>query len=212
MRPKRIILIRHGESEGNADPNVYAYIPDYKLDLTEQGLQQGDEAGRKLKQLVQDESVFFYVSPYARTRQTYKAISAHVAVNETGMNEEPRLREQDWGHFHTLEEGRAIDEAKDLYGPFYYRIEDGESGADVYDRISGFLETMHRDFNKPAFADNAVIVTHGMLLRLFLTRWLHWTVEEFHTLANPPNCFMAVLEREEDNKYALKSTLRRKRL
>ncbi len=29
MKPKRIILIRHGESEGNTDRNIYSQKPDY---------------------------------------------------------------------------------------------------------------------------------------------------------------------------------------
>ena len=74
---------------------------------------------------------------------------------------------------------------RDAYGTFYYRISEGESGADVYDRVSDFFGTLHRDFEKPDFPANALIVTHGMTLRLFLMRWFHWTVEEFEQLANP---------------------------
>lgn len=32
MRPKQIILIRHGESIGNADSNTYHTTPDFALD------------------------------------------------------------------------------------------------------------------------------------------------------------------------------------
>ena len=44
MKPKRIILIRHGESEGNLDKGVYAQKPDYSLLLTELGHRQAQEA------------------------------------------------------------------------------------------------------------------------------------------------------------------------
>lgn len=32
-------------------------------------------------------------------------------------------------------------------------MKDGESGADVYDRVSVFFETMYRDFDKPEYTD-----------------------------------------------------------
>jgi broad specificity phosphatase PhoE len=61
MRPKRIILIRHGESEGNSDPSIYEKKPDYALELSERGLEQAKEAGKKLKDLIKEESAFLYV-------------------------------------------------------------------------------------------------------------------------------------------------------
>ena len=45
MRPKRIILIRHGNSEGNADRERYATIPDHALNLTAEGEQQACKPG-----------------------------------------------------------------------------------------------------------------------------------------------------------------------
>ncbi|NTU51220.1 MAG: phosphoglycerate mutase family protein, partial [Candidatus Aminicenantes bacterium] len=45
MRPKRIILVRHGNSEGNADRERYAIIPDHSLNLTPEGEQQALNAG-----------------------------------------------------------------------------------------------------------------------------------------------------------------------
>ncbi len=50
------------------------------------------------------------------------------------------------------------------------------SGADVYDRVSTFLETLYRDMEKGGCGQNAVIVSHGLFCRLFLTRYYHWSV------------------------------------
>ncbi len=38
MKPKRIILIRHGESAANVDRYPFGQIPDYTIELTETGL------------------------------------------------------------------------------------------------------------------------------------------------------------------------------
>lgn len=44
-RPQRIVLVRHGESEGNADDTVYEREPDHALKLTPTGQQQARETG-----------------------------------------------------------------------------------------------------------------------------------------------------------------------
>jgi broad specificity phosphatase PhoE len=48
-----------------------------------EGRRQASEAGRKLKELIGEESVYFQVSPYRRTRETLKEILAwFVDINE----------------------------------------------------------------------------------------------------------------------------------
>ncbi len=210
MKPNRIILIRHGESEGNVNRRVYGEKPDYTLLLTEKGIEQARSAGKELKALVQNERVFFYVSPLWRTRMTFEEIVKAFPASQFQFNEEPRLREQEWGHLRNLEDCQKTDRERDAFGTFYYRIEDGESGADVYDRVSDFLSSLYRDFEKPDYPENAVIITHGMTIRIFLMRWFHWTVEEFETYSNPQNCQMVTLEKQSDGRYRLTTELKRK--
>ncbi len=52
------------------------------------------------------------------------------------------------------------------------------SGADVYDRVSTFLETLYRDMEKGGCGENAIIVSHGLFCRLFLMRYYHWKVKQ----------------------------------
>jgi len=207
MKPKRIILIRHGESEGNVDRLVYGEKPDYALLLTSKGTEQAATAGIRLRELVRNEHVHFYVSPLFRTRQTFLEIAKNFPASQYNWQEEPRLREQEWGHLRTLEQCRVVDKERDAYGIFYFRIPDGESAADVYDRVSDFFNTLFRDFEKPGFPPNAVMITHGMSIRLFLMRWFHYTVEEFEVLANPANCAIVLMELQENGKYKLVSRL-----
>lgn len=108
-----------------------------------------------------------------------------------------------------IDQCEANDKNRDAYGTFYYRLPDGESAADVYDRVSDVFGTLHRDFEKENFSQNAVIITHGMTIRLFLMRWFHWTVEQFEQFANPKNCQVVILEKREDGKYKLVSELKK---
>jgi broad specificity phosphatase PhoE len=42
-------------------------------------------------------------------------------------------------------------------------------------------------------ASRVLIVTHGLALRCFVMRFLHLTVEQFNSLANPKNCDVITL-------------------
>lgn len=46
------------------------------------------------------------------------------------------------------------------YGHFFYRIPNGESAADAYDRISGFNESLWRQFGEDDFASVCVLGMH----------------------------------------------------
>jgi broad specificity phosphatase PhoE len=207
MRPRRIILIRHGKSQGNADKKVRETIPDYALNLTPEGVEQARQAGREIKKLIGQESIQVYLSPYLRTRQTFDSIKESIMDNVVKTYEDPRIREQDWGHLRDGESNEEIQSERDRYGTFYYRIPDGESGADVFDRVSNFLDTLHRDFEKGNYAENTLIVTHGLTMRLFLMRWFHWSVEEYETLSNPANCQIVVLQKNSRDRYDLVGVL-----
>ncbi|MFF9545459.1 histidine phosphatase family protein [Streptomyces sp. SID4934] len=201
VRPRRIVLVRHGESVGNADDSVYERQPDHALPLTAAGRAQAVQAGERLRELFGRERVSVYVSPYRRTHQTL----AHLGLDPqvVRIREEPRLREQDWGNWQDREDVRRQKAYRDAYGHFFYRFAQGESGADVYDRVGAFLESLYRSFESPDHPPNVLLVTHGLTMRLFCMRWFHWTVAEFESLSNPDNGEVRVLELGEDGHYRL---------
>lgn len=209
MKPKRIILIRHGESEANVDRYLFGRIPDYTIELTERGRLQAIDAGKRLKELVGDESVYFYVSPFWRARSTFECLVSSLPRRQFAYNEEPRLREQEWGYLRSREEFDRICRERNEYGTFYYRIPGGEAGTDVYDRINDLLGSLSRDFTDADFPENCVLVTHGLTIRLFLMRFFHLTVEDFESMAAPHNCALVILELGLDNRYRLITSMPR---
>jgi len=202
-RPNRIILVRHGESEGNLDDTIYERVPDHRIGLSAKGFEQARLTGALIREVLGSESVEVYVSPYVRARQTLEALTLPVA--ERDVRVEPRLREQDWANFQDPADIAEQKALRDLYGHFYYRFTHGESGSDVYDRVSTFLESMHRNFETPEAPRNVVIVTHGLTMRLFCMRWFHWTVEYFESLHNPENGQSVMLVRQQDLRYRLEA-------
>ncbi len=209
MKPKRIILIRHGESAANVDRYLFGQIPDYTIELTKKGYQQAQQAGVRLKELVGEESIYFYVSPFWRTRSTFENIVKAIPRSQFVYSEEPRLREQEWGYLRCNEDFDKICRERREYGSFYYRIPGGESGTDVYDRIDDLLGSLYRDFRSQHFPDNCVLVTHSLTIRLFLMRYYHLTVEEFEQMLSPDNCELVVMTLQEDGSYKLEYEIRK---
>ena len=52
LLPSTIILVRHGESVGNADSTQFRSMPDNLLPLTEHGIEQAKEAGRRVESIL----------------------------------------------------------------------------------------------------------------------------------------------------------------
>jgi len=103
-RPRRIILVRHAESLGNVDELVYTTTPDWKIPLTERGYSQAARVGKVLAELIGDDNVYIYHSPYVRTTQTCQEILLHLPSHQVkGIREEPRISEQQFGNLHHLD-------------------------------------------------------------------------------------------------------------
>lgn len=216
-----IILVRHAQSEGNKNRDIHQTIPDHRVKLTPEGFRQAQDAGRRLRDLLNpDDKLHFFTSPYRRTRETTEGILESLTSdtpspspfsrNTIKVYEEPRLREQDFGNFQpcSTEMERMWMERAD-YGHFFYRIPNGESAADAYDRVSGFNESLWRLFGEDDFANVCVLVTHGLMARVFLMKWYHWSVEYFEDLRNINHCeFLILTHNPENGKYTLQNKLR----
>ncbi len=209
MKPKRIILVRHGESQGNIDTSSHETIPDYELKLTDKGREQAQEAGQKINELVGDELVYSYISPFYRTRQTFAGIDSVIGDKVVKTIEDSRIREQDWGNLRSYDEEKKIMKERGEYGIFYFHIQNGESGANVFDRTSTFFEMVRHDFLEDDYPENVLVVTHGVTLRVLLMRILSWSVEEFEDVYNPENCELFVLEENAEGDYELVTPLRK---
>jgi 2,3-bisphosphoglycerate-dependent phosphoglycerate mutase len=213
----RIFLLRHGESVGNLDEKAYRQFGDYNVPLTQFGYRQALDAGRAiascLDQLPRPElrKVEVWYSPYLRTRQTKDAL---LEVLPGDMVEDVRedylLREQDFGLFTEIydqaeQKQKFPDEfekwarLRNNSGKFYARPPDGESRADVAQRLRLFLSTVMHDVEKGR--DNVVIVGHGVTNRAFEMNFLHRTVEWFDRSDNPGNADITLIEGSRSTGY-----------
>jgi len=144
------------------------------------------------------------------------------------VREDCRLREQDFGQLQEIDAMAFTAQQRQKVGRFWFRPATGEAGADVYDRVSLFLDSMFRELDalrhiveqqyhsrrvlesskqkqqRPFAYDTVVIVTHGLTMRLLCMRYFRWTVREFEQVWNPDNAEMWVLEKmPNDGRYQL---------
>ncbi|PPK70398.1 broad specificity phosphatase PhoE [Actinokineospora auranticolor] len=189
----RIILLRHGESLGNVDELAYCRIPDHALPLTARGEEQARAEGSRLRDLLRDRPVAAYISPYVRAMRTFELLGVPVVRRV----QEPRLREQDWGNLQDPVGQQVQKQKRHEFGHFFYRLEHGESGADVDDRVASFLTELEaRIRHDPTHPDTTLVVSHGLTMRLLCRRMFSWSIELFESLSNPPHCDHRVLTLE----------------
>ncbi|KAH9249543.1 hypothetical protein BASA81_012716 [Batrachochytrium salamandrivorans] len=168
-RPNRIILVRHAQTHGYSHTcdckveglPVCAQKPEMERPLTEEGKIQALATGVALREIIgQHETVCFVSSPYKACKQTFQYISGSFLESEVSVRTQIELQES-------------------KVGPFYYKWPQGESAADVYDRVSSFMETLYRKWAQPDSPQNFVFITHNVVMLCFLMRWFHWDVDTF---------------------------------
>lgn len=215
--PRRLVLIRHGESLGNVADREARRQGHSRLDLdardadvglSETGERQADAVGAYLAGLTEDERpTAILTSPYRRA-----ATTAERATREAGLGLnlllDERLRERDLGAFDGLTGSgireRFPDEAdrRKRTGKLYYRPPGGESWCDVALRVRSLLDTVrleHRDARLWVFSHQAVIMSFRFVLE---------GLDEDRLLTDDrdapvANCSLTTYERDDSGHLAL---------
>lgn len=155
-RQTRICLVRHGETEWNAERRIQGQID---IGLNTIGLRQAEAAGRWLRNKDIDA---LYSSDLKRAWLTAQAIGRAVGLVPVA---EPALRERRYGVF----EGLTYEEARQKFPEGYaafegrnaaYDFENGESLVVMFERVTGRLQKIVADHP----GQNVVVVVHGGVL------------------------------------------------
>ncbi len=175
--PKRLVLVRHAESEGNirsADERAQFNVATHAYPLTPLGRRQAAITGEYLRNKFGEFDVY-YVSYYQRSRETMS-----VMYPDARVYEDPRLAEGQRGIWHTLTQEQieklfpGETARKEREGLYHYRPLGGESWPDIELRIHSFLGTLSRDYD----GQNVLIVVHGHWLLLFQRLIHRFSIEE----------------------------------
>ncbi|MCA9677945.1 MAG: histidine phosphatase family protein [Kofleriaceae bacterium] len=214
----RIVLVRHGESQGNVDPRIHAEMADHAIPLSARGRDQAREAGQRLDDHLR--SVYgdpdraphlrLWVSPYRRTRETATELIAGAGAWIRDVREHVLLCEQQFGLFDGIpddelpsrfpDEWAHYDKCSRFEGRFWARMPLGESRFDVAQRVHQAFGTFHRDAAEHGIRD-LVVICHGVTLRAFVMMWCHLSPEWLEDEPNPHNCAIRVIENGHDCGY-----------
>ena len=182
--PASILVVRHGESEGNVGHRLTALVPGEPL--TDRGRGQAAALAQRLRGR---KLAHVYASPLLRAQQTGKILADAFGV---GLATLDGLREFSMGN----RDGSEVDEdwahidatfLRWLDGDLSAEVDGGESGDAVITRFRQSLQEiadMHR-------GETVVVVSHGGAMCLALPR-LTAAVPGDHARTHPvPNCGMA---------------------
>ncbi len=190
QRPVQIVLVRHGEHTdiGNG----------YRLGkLTEKGIEQ---VGATAHTLRGEQFDAMYCSPLERTHESGKIISKELRM-EPRLDD--RLREIDLGDLAFEEFQRTAKAAKEAGSRIYYeywhkKFPNGESYADLVERVRTFLEDMVE--RHPC--QKILLVTHGGVMRAVMHLIEHVPIER-----KPPTVHAEIMRitLQETNRVAFES-------
>lgn len=181
----KLILVRHGESEGNRDRR-FTISPD--VELTETGQRQAHEVAQRIKSRFQPELIIS--SPFRRARQTSAIIAAELNLPIEVVEE---IHERDLGALR----GQSYDMLRELvkqapdFDPkqgWLWRPERGESYEDVRLRVTGAFDRLRARFPE----HEIVVVSHGGVM---LSMWAHIT-GQWEGAHLPPNCGIVLVEHD----------------
>lgn len=195
--PNNLVLVRHGESEGNVaaalskkgDDSMFTegFLSRHSSTwrLTEHGRRQPVLAGRWIRKHVGKKFHRFFVSEYDRAKETAALLNIPHAEWLVSFY----LRERDWGELDVMSgEERRKRFAENLrrkeIDPFYWKPVNGESMPGVCLRLEKVLDTLHRECDQK----NAILVAHGEVMwcfRYLLERMSHSNIMELEHSKNP---------------------------
>ncbi|PKM94752.1 MAG: hypothetical protein CVU84_09575 [Firmicutes bacterium HGW-Firmicutes-1] len=180
----KLILIRHGESEGNKNQEIYGWT-DYPL--TNKGLEQVKKMTAYLQHQVFHR---LYTSPLIRAKYIAEQITQH--INGLSIIEDPQLKEMNYGIFEGQTKEVVLLKYNQEYNLFMsqyetYSIPSGEGYFEFQNRVLSFLEK-----SLPGKDETFVIVTHGGVIREILTHLLHLAPGEVWNHPIHPGCIVEV--------------------
>lgn len=186
-----LVLIRHGESEGNVarqrslDGDHSLFVGEFQhrhssnWRLTDRGREQAAAAGDWLKRNNLAHFDRYLVSEYLRAMET----AGRLALPGARWFAEMLIRERDWGQMDLMSELERVVKMQDELkrrelDRFYYSPPGGESLAAVAQRADRLLAILHREC-----ADKkAIVVCHGEVIWAMRTRLERMSQDTFREL------------------------------
>lgn len=165
--PRRLILIRHGQSEGNVlsvEERVNLDLSTYKYKLTDVGRQQAAMTRDVIHKRFPEGFDGIFSSYYDRAKETAEIVFPGACIREDAC-----LAEANRGIWHTMTHEQVLARwpeevhRKQRDGYYHYRPIGGENWPDIEQRVRLFLLMLQNEYD----GQNVCIVGHGHLFVCF---------------------------------------------
>ncbi|EHK9574666.1 histidine phosphatase family protein [Vibrio parahaemolyticus] len=151
---RRIFVLRHGETEFNADKKLQGHC---NSSLTSKGSDQARRVGTTLKQYVENRPFRVYSSTLGRALQTSQIVCEELNYSYENLNKEPRLKEFSLGEWEQRTIPSLEQEIPNLLAQndWYLQAPNCETYESVRERLSSWLSDVVHD-------EDIVVVSHGL--------------------------------------------------
>ncbi|EGU6978755.1 histidine phosphatase family protein [Vibrio parahaemolyticus] len=151
---RRIFVLRHGETEFNADKKLQGHCDS---SLTSKGSDQARRVGTTLKQYVENRPFRVYSSTLGRALQTSQIVCEELNYSYENLNKEPRLKEFSLGEWEQRTIPSLEQEIPNLLAQndWYLQAPNCETYESVRERLSSWLSDVAHD-------EDIVVVSHGL--------------------------------------------------
>ncbi|MBE4148283.1 histidine phosphatase family protein [Vibrio parahaemolyticus] len=151
---RRIFVLRHGETEFNADKKLQGHC---NSSLTSKGSDQARRVGTTLKQYVENRPFRVYSSTLGRALQTSQIVCEELNYSYENLNKEPRLKEFSLGEWEQRTIPSLEQEIPNLLAQndWYLQAPNCETYESVRERLSSWLSDVTHD-------EDIVVVSHGL--------------------------------------------------
>ncbi len=151
---RRIFVLRHGETEFNADKKLQGHC---NSSLTSKGSDQARRVGTTLKHYVENRLFRVYSSTLGRALQTSQIVCQELNYSYENLNKEPRLKEFSLGEWEQRTIPSLEQEIPNLLAQndWYLQAPNCETYESVRERLSSWLSDVTHD-------EDIVVVSHGL--------------------------------------------------
>ncbi|EGQ8513401.1 histidine phosphatase family protein [Vibrio parahaemolyticus] len=151
---RRIFVLRHGETEFNADKKLQGHC---NSSLTSKGSDQARRVGTTLKQYVENRPFRVYSSTLGRALQTSQIVCEELNYSYENLNKESRLKEFSLGEWEQRTIPSLEQEVPNLLAQndWYLQAPNCETYESVRERLSSWLSDVVHD-------EDIVVVSHGL--------------------------------------------------
>lgn len=212
--PKRLYLVRHGETKANSLRIINgqgAGPPRYGSHLSNKGMWQADLLGNALEKVKIHQ---VYSSPAIRAVKTANNIiwyidrysnrysdSKDIKLKKSVIKE---LLETNYGVIEGLKGKEAREKHPDLFMTYHEKpsqtvFPEGESIAEVYKRVGDAIDTI---IAKHSFDENILVVSHGGIMALIFIHIFKFDLDTMFHAIRHHNCGLSIIEwRKPDNPW-----------